>query len=174
MAIAHLRGIARAGAGVLAVAALLATAAPAAARSLTDSLGAEIPNTLSDTPTSQLVGAPVVLSKRAEPAEAFSPSLGSSASPEDDLAEALDALAGADDAVAAQAAIGRARAILDGGGAPAVSDDRAYQGMPLLNWNLAERVKRVPAGGNVDVREVRFGDHALLDTWLLDFEDPTR
>ena len=178
LGIAHLRGIARSSAGALAIAALLVCAAPAAARSLTDSLGEEIVNTSSDTPTAQLAGPPVVTAKRFEPSLAALPSLGlgSTASPEDDLAAALDALAAVspDDTDGAKEAVGRALGILDGAGAPAVPGDRAYQGMPLLNWNMADRVKRVPAEGNVDVREVRFGDHAMLDTWLLDFEDASK
>ncbi len=178
MGIAHLRGLARSAAGALAIAALLVCAGPAAARSLTDSLGDEIVNTSSDTPTSQLAGPPVVTAKRFEPSLAFLPSLGlgSTASPEDDLAAALDSLAAIrpDDTTGAEQAVSRALGILDGSGAPAVPDDRAYQGMPLLNWNMAQRVRRVPAEGNVDVREVRFGDHAMLDTWLLDFEDATK
>ena len=178
MGIAHLRGLARSAAGALAIAALLVCAGPAAARSLTDSLGDEIVNTSSDTPTSQLAGPPVVTAKRFEPSLAFLPSLGlgSTASPEDDLAAALDSLAAIrpDDTTGAEQAVSRALGVLDGSGAPAVPDDRAYQGMPLLNWNMAQRVRRVPAEGNVDVREVRFGDHAMLDTWLLDFEDATK
>src|SRR5256885_9507339 len=37
---------------------------------------------------------------------------------------------------------------------------------PLLNWNVPSKVKDVPPGGDVRVREVRFGDTALLDTSL--------
>jgi streptogramin lyase len=177
LGIAHLRGLARSAAGALAIAALLVCAGPAAASGLTDSLSL-IENMRSDTPTSQLVGPPAVTAKRFEPSLASLPSLGlgSTASPEDDLAAALEALAATrpDDTSGAEEAVRRALGILDGAGAPAVPDDRAYQGMPLLNWNMAQRVKRVPAEGNVDVREVRFGDHAMLDTWLLDFEDPTK
>ena len=32
----------------------------------------------------------------------------------------------------------------------------------------------MPAGGTVEIREVRFPDHALSDAWLLDFEDPSQ
>ena len=32
----------------------------------------------------------------------------------------------------------------------------------------------MPAGGTVEVREVRFPGHALSDAWLLDFEDPAQ
>ena len=35
-----------------------------------------------------------------------------------------------------------------------------YSGIPLLNWNAPAKVKTVPAGGTVDVREVRFPGHA--------------
>ncbi len=180
MVIAKLKDGARLGVAVLTVLALLVGAAPAAARSLQDSLGQDILNTESATTTSQLAGGPFVTSTRAEPSGAFSPSFGSTASPEDDLATALDELSAAegqdDPTVAAKSAITRALAILDGGGAPAVPADRAYSGMPLLNWNLADRVKDVHNGedgdGNVDVRAVRFGDHTLLDTWLLRFDEP--
>src|SRR5919202_2656505 len=96
--------------------------------------------------------------------------LGTPGSPEDDLAAALDDLSTADTATQAQDDIDRALAILQGDPV-----DRApYSGIPLLNWNLPAKVKTVPAGGTVDVREVRFGDHALLDTWMLDFEDTAR
>src|SRR4030081_2347297 len=46
---------------------------------------------------------------------------------------------------------------------------KAYTGIALLNWNAPAKVKHVPPGGNVVVTMVRYGDHTLSDTWLLDF-----
>ena len=89
-------------------------------------------------------------------------------SPEDDLDDALRALAGATDADAAAAARAEALAILEGTPLPG----RPYSGIPLLNWNAPAKVKTVPAGGTVDVREVRFPRPSLSDAWLLRFEDP--
>jgi streptogramin lyase len=105
--------------------------------------------------------------------------LGSTGSPEDDLAQALEDLGAAPDAGSAAKARGRALTILEGDPSALVAGDegfldrKAYKDIPLLNWNLPKKVGTVPAGGVVDVREVRFGDHALLDTWLLKFADPT-
>jgi hypothetical protein len=105
MAIAELRGSARATACLLAVAALLVWAAPASARgSLLDSANEPIANTSSDTPTAQLAGPPVVTAKRAEPTAEFLAALGSTASPEDDLAASLDALAAVEDEADPEAA----------------------------------------------------------------------
>jgi streptogramin lyase len=104
--------------------------------------------------------------------------LGSTGSPEDDLAQALEDLGAAADAGAAAKARGRALAILEGDASALVAGDegflerKAYNGIPLLNWNVPAKVRTVAAGGVVDVREVRFGDHALLDTWMLKFADP--
>ena len=96
--------------------------------------------------------------------------LGSPGSPEDDLAAALARLAAAADADAAEAARREALAILEGRPLPG----RPYDGIPLLNWNAPAKVKTVPAGGTVEIREVRFPDHSLSDAWLLDFEDPSQ
>jgi streptogramin lyase len=93
--------------------------------------------------------------------------LGSPSTPEADLADALDALAAAGTAEQATAARQSALDILEGN--PIAG--RAYSGMPLLNWNAAAKVKPVPAGGTVDVTQVRWGEHMLSDTWLLDFAD---
>ncbi len=90
--------------------------------------------------------------------------------PQEDLASALDALGTAGTASAAAAARDEAIAILEGRALPG----RAYDGIPLLNWDAPRRVRTVPAGGTVDVTEVRFGDHVATDTWLLRFEDPSR
>lgn len=98
-----------------------------------------------------------------QPADA---SLGASGAPDDDLGAALDRLAAAGDGTAAGAAADEALAILEGD--PSVGADKAYRGMPLLNWNLPAKVRDVdPGTRTVHVREVRFGDHALLDTWLV-------
>src|SRR5918997_360259 len=94
--------------------------------------------------------------------------LGSPSSPEEDLAAALGRMAAAPDADAADDARREALAILAGEPLPG----RVYDGIPLLNWNAPAKVKTVPAGGTVEVREVRFPDHAVSDAWLLFFEDP--
>src|SRR3954467_5508564 len=93
--------------------------------------------------------------------------LGSPTSPEEDLTQALSDLSGAADAGAAAKARGRAPAIPRGSATPLVADekayldDKAYKGIALLGTQA--KVQDVPAGTTtVDVREVRFGDHALL------------
>ena len=91
-------------------------------------------------------------------------------SPEDDLDDALRRLAAAADADAAAAGRADALAILEGTPLPG----RPYSGIPLLNWNAPAKVKTVPAGGTVDVREVRFPGHSMSDAWLLRFEDPSQ
>ncbi|HWT24353.1 MAG TPA: hypothetical protein VN213_12685, partial [Solirubrobacteraceae bacterium] len=87
-----------------------------------------------------------------------------------DLAAALRRLAAAPDAGAATAARDEALAILEGTPLPG----RPYSGIPLLNWNAPAKVKTVRAGDTVEVREVRFPGHAISDTWLLEFEDPSQ
>ena len=120
--------------------------------------------------------APTIIQLLAKP---FSPELadpavlaklGSPASPEEDLTDAIDALATAPDAASATAARQRALDILEGN--PIAG--KSYSGIPLLNWNLPEKVKTVPAGGTVSITEVRAGDAVLSDTWLLKFQDPTK
>src|SRR3954451_7848574 len=150
---------------VAAAAALVAVAAPAWA--VGDLPGT--PNTSIGDPGAQLQGAPSTLQKLTLPFDGV-PAAGTAdaGSPEDDLAGALDALATAPDVLAASAARTLALAILDGDPLPS----KPYSGLPLLNWNAPAKVKTVPAGGNVTVTEVRFGDHVLSDTWLLDFDDP--
>src|SRR4051812_42972686 len=102
--------------------------------------------------------------------------LGSPTSPEEDLTQALSDLAGAPDADAAAKARGRALAILEGSATPLVAgdesylDDKAYKGIALLGTQ--KKIQEIDAGvTTVDVREVRFGDHALLDTSMLRFAD---
>jgi streptogramin lyase len=111
--------------------------------------------------------------------------LGSTGAPDDDLLTALDDLGAAqaaDDAAGVAKARGRARAILEGSTAPLVAnpdpslddsqflDAKAYKGIALLN--TAAKVQDVPSGTtHVDIREVRYGDHAILDTSMLRFED---
>src|SRR3954468_3496294 len=102
--------------------------------------------------------------------------LGSPTSPEEDLTQALSDLAAAPDADAAARARGRALAILEGSATPLAAgdetflDDKAYKGIALLGTQA--KVQDVAAGTTtVDVREVRFGDHALLDTSMLRFAD---
>src|SRR3954451_9333513 len=132
--------------------------------------GAIVENTDPDSPALLSEGAPPELR-----AEAPMPALGvtSTAGPEDDLAAALDRLAVAATPAEAQAEIGLALEILDGTRIPGLAD-RAYEGIPLLNaGRAAATVQDVPAGGTVEVREVRFGDQALLDTAGLRFLDPS-
>ena len=138
-------------------------------------------------------GAQAAVDCQSEPgfcrAESFFPSdagnaaalanLGSTGAPDDDLLSALDDLATAqtaDDADGAAKAKGRALAILEGSADPLVAGDadfldrKAYKGIALLNTE--PKVQDVPAGTTtVDVREVRYGDHAILDTSMLRFED---
>ena len=105
--------------------------------------------------------------------------LGSTGAPDDHLLGALDDLAtaqAADDADGAAKAKGRALAILEGSADPLVAGDtgfldrKAYKGIALLNTQA--KIQDVPAGTTtVDVREVRYGDHAILDTSMLRFED---
>ncbi|HUR84865.1 MAG TPA: hypothetical protein VMY78_05930 [Solirubrobacteraceae bacterium] len=90
--------------------------------------------------------------------------------PETDLAAALVAMQAAPDAPAADAARRRALDILEGNESPATAAT-AYHGIGLLNWKV--KVKAVPAGGTVTVRQVRWGEHVINDTWLLDFAAPT-
>ncbi len=89
--------------------------------------------------------------------------------PETDLAAALDAMKAAGDAPAADAARQRALDILEGNETPATAST-AYHGIGLLNWQV--KVKTVPANGTVTVRQVRWGEHVVNDTWLLDFAAP--
>ena len=96
--------------------------------------------------------------------------LGSSATPEDDLGAALDALRDASSVSDAQAARRRALDILLGN----PISRKAYSGMPLLNWDVPRKIKDVPPGGDVRVREVRYGDTVLSDTSLLHFDDPAQ
>ncbi len=104
-----------------------------------------------------------------DPADEPAPTalLGSPGSPENDLADALDALAAA--TTPAQAGAARARAIDILEGNPVA--DAAYSGIPLLNWNSATKVKDVAANATVDVTQVRFGEHMISDAWLLRFAD---
>ena len=78
--------------------------------------------------------------------------LGSPGAPVDDLAAALERLAVAGDPVVADAAQAEALAILEG--TPLAR--RAYSGIPLLNWNAPAKLRTVPAGGTVEISEVRF------------------
>lgn len=94
----------------------------------------------------------------------------SPASPENDLATALADMRGAGNATAAAEARRRALDILEGNtGNPALAN-RAYEGIGLLNWKV--KSKLVPAGGTVTIRQIRWGEHVMSDTWLLDFADP--
>jgi len=152
---------------VIAAAALVAAAAPAWGVGGLPGLG--IPNTSVGDPAAQLAGPPSVGEKLTLPFDGTpAPGTRDTGSPEDDLAQALVTLAGAPDAATAADARTLAISILEGDPLPR----KIYSGLPLLNWNAPAKVKTVPAGGNVTVEEVRFGDHILTDTWLLDFDDP--
>src|SRR3954452_5638509 len=151
--------------------------APVASARLDDLGGQPIPNT--GNPQAQLVGGPSVVQKLGTPATPGDDNpnalaaLGSPGDPEADLVAALDSIgaaAAANNRSAAASARTLAINILEGnpiGG-------KAYSGMPLLNWNSPAKIKNVPAGGNVVVREVRWDEHALSDTWLLSFDDPNQ
>src|SRR2546423_2345103 len=148
-----------------------------AASAMVDLSGSPIANT--SNPQAQVVGGPTVVQKLADPATpndddpSALAALGSPGDPEDDLAGALDTMgvaAAAGDRTRAANARALAINILEGN--PVAK--KAYSGMPLLNWNSPAKVKSVPANGNVVVREVRFGEHALSDTWLLSFDDPSQ
>src|SRR3954452_11601067 len=152
--------------------AFMVWAPPAAA--LVDHSGNEIAATSTTGTAAQLGGAPTVTQKLFSPASPGDDdplaldALGSSATPEDDLGAALDALRDASSAVEAQDARRRALDILLGN----PISGKAYSGMPLLNWDVPRKVKDVPPGGDVRVRQVRFGDTVLSDTSMLRFEDP--
>jgi virginiamycin B lyase len=154
--------------------AVAVTSTPSALGALTDASGATIANTATSSATAQLAGGPTIVRPLLDPSSpaddnaAALAALGSIGDPESDLAAALDTMANAADTTAANDARLRALAILDG--TPIAG--KAYSGIPLLNWNVPTKVKTVPAGGNVTVTEVRFGEHSLSDTALLQFDDP--
>jgi hypothetical protein len=166
MGITHLRFLARA-VGALAIAVSIGTAAPA--------FGA-----LDQGTDCQTLAQNTCLG---DPVDGNAPigTLGSPASPEEDLAAALEALQSAPDAAAAEQARGRALAIIEGSADRLAVGDKqflarkAYAGIPLLN--TVANVTPVPAPTadepvpTVDVREVRYGDHAILDTSMLRFAD---
>src|SRR3954454_7033483 len=150
---------------------------------LTPAAYAQIPNTGpgadAEAGFGHVVGAPNVLTDRllaspfnpndSDPAEAAATAaLWSPGTPENDLGDALDALAAAPSAAAATDARALALDILEGN--PIAK--KAYSGIPLLNWNAPDKVKTVPAGGTVTVNQVRWGEHMISDTWLLEFADP--
>src|SRR3954453_23169445 len=143
---------------------LLAFGATASATwAMTDLNGQPIPNT--SNPQAQVVGGPTVVQKLADPATASDDdpnplaALGSPGAPKDDLPAALDPMGAAAAAGNRQAAASsRQLAINILEGNPIA--DKSYSGIPLLNWNTPAKVKTVPAGGNVVVREVRFGETA--------------
>jgi streptogramin lyase len=167
MGITHLRNFARV-AGALAIAAAIGAASPA--------LGA-VPSAncqSSSMPANTCLGDPLA-------PDAIIGRLGSPASPEEDLSAALADLKAAPDAATAARARGRALAIIVGSAGPLVGTDKtfldhkAYAGIPLLNTAAKPKVVPAPTEADpvptVDVREVRFGDHAILDTSMLQFED---
>src|SRR3954452_19524255 len=156
----------------------LGAVAPAAnAARLLDIGGQALPNT-GNTQAQQLSG-PSVVTKLGTPTTPGDDNpgalaaLGSPGDPETDLTAALDSMgaaAAANDRAKASAARNLAIDILEGN----PIGDKAYSGMPLLNWNSPAKVKSVPANGNVVVREVRWDEHALSDTWQLSFDNPNQ
>jgi streptogramin lyase len=111
--------------------------------------------------------------------------LGSTGAPDDDLFAVLsdlaDAKAHGDDAKA-DVATRRARAIILGDPSQLAAEDENFLAnkaygpdgtSPAIGLlNTKPKVQEIPGGTTtVDVREVRFGDHALLDTSMLRFED---
>jgi streptogramin lyase len=162
MGFTHLRNVVRA-VGALTVVAAIGAASPA--------FGALQPGAdCRQLPTVTCLGDPLGVTGLEDT------NLSSPASPEEDLTAALADLKAAPDVAAAKTARGRALAILGGSAAPLATGDEAfldrkvYGDIPLLNTDA--KVKTVPAGTTtVDVREVRFGDHAILDTSMLRFED---
>jgi streptogramin lyase len=161
---------------LVATAIMAVVGAPLPLGALTDTAGVTIPNTGTATLTSQLLSGPSLAqmlldpSSPADDSPASLAALQSIGDPETDLAAAIDAMAAATNTGDADAARQRALAILDG--SPVAG--KVYSGMPLLNWNGPAKVKTVPAGGNVVVNEVRFGEHSLSDTSLLEFADPAQ
>src|SRR4051794_6881847 len=167
----------------LATLCLVFLAVATSAHALTTLGGATVPNTGpgadADAGFGHVAGAPNVLGDHllgapfdandSDPGEASAgAALLSPGTPENDLAAALDAMAGAASASQAEDARRRAVDILEGN--PIAK--RAYSGIPLLNWNPPSKVKTVPAGGTVDITQVRWGEHMVSDTWLLEFDDP--
>src|SRR3954469_17050029 len=182
MGIAHFKFLARAF-GALAVAATFGAAAPAFAGVPSTDCQTLLANTC--------LGDPLAVAAPASLAAPPPRGLRSPASPEEDLSAVLADLKAAPDATAAATARGRALAIIEGDTRPAADDGRlvagdesffarkAYAGIPLLNTSTTTdaTVKTVPAPATqgdvptVDVREVRYGDHAILDTSMLRFAD---
>jgi hypothetical protein len=169
----HPRGLAVLATSVFALGAL----APSAGARLNDIGGQPIPNT--GNPQAQQVSGPSVLTKLGTPATPNDDdpnalaALGSPGDPETDLGLALDTMgvaAANNDRAKATSARQLALDILEGN--PIAK--KAYSGMPLLNWNSPAKIKSVPAGGNVVIREVRWDEHALSDTWMLSFDDPNQ
>lgn len=148
--------------GALAVGGSLVGVAPAVA--INDLGGVPIANTSTSSMSAQQVGSTVALTVRGTPF-AGQGGIASPNSPEEDLAAALAVMASTNDVTQANTARQRAIDILEGNPIPGV----AYSGIPLLNANPAAKTKVVPANGPVVVNIVRFGEHEISDTWLLDF-----
>src|SRR4051794_3016029 len=117
----------------------LACAQPASA--MVDRGGTTIPNTGTTGTAAQLAGGPTVTKKLFTPESpgdddpAVLATFGSSATPEDDLGAALDAVRGASRAPDAQGPRRRALDILEGNEAPA----RADRGLALVTRGAAEQ-----------------------------------
>src|SRR4051794_7003928 len=163
MGITHVRFVVRA-AGALAIAAIISTAAPAFAVDPGSKCG-QIAN----------------VTCLGDPLTAAPTGLGSPASPEEDLAAAMDALQAADTPEKAATAKGQALAIIEGDATKLEPSDqdflarKVYAGIPLLNTDAKAKPVAAPTPAkpipSVDVHEVRYGDHAILDTSMLRFAD---
>ena len=161
-------------ASLLLAGALVGALSVTPALAISDSNNVVIPNTSTASPTAQQTGATSVTQLLGTPFSQPRPgSVGSPNSPEEDLAEILNALAGETDLPTANALRQRVLDILEGNPVAGA----AYSGIGLLNTNpnpATGKVKTVAAGGTVVVNIVRFGEHEISDTWQLDFADPNQ
>ncbi|MEA2256909.1 MAG: virginiamycin lyase [Solirubrobacteraceae bacterium] len=161
---------------VCSTAILIALVAPAAgATSLPDAGGNPVANTESNGgPQANVANSlPDVQQLLGDPFSAPRPAnVQPTGAPDDDLEAALSTMVGAPDAATAAAARQEAIDILEGNPIPG----RPYSGLALLNWNAPSKVQTVPGGPNpnVTIRVVRFGQHAITDTSMLSFADPTQ
>ena len=144
-------------------AALVASITPLASAEILDRSGAPVPATSTASPSAQLVGSPTLAATLFGPFTANANT--SVASPEDDLQRALDDIVATGSATTAENARVRAIAILEG---TALGDrGGTYGGIGLLNHGLA-KTKTLGVGDTVDVKVVRFGQHVVSDTWLIE------
>lgn len=130
---------------------------------VTDAAGNVIPNSDPSTPECEFnlmedVGNGTIVSER--PVDR--------ASPFTDLEVNLEAIVDrAEDGTVARDRIQRVIDILEGNPV----EGKPYSGIPLLIHHAWEETKTVPAGGNVHVTQIWFGQKILSDTYFLKFED---